>query len=143
MDDPSFYGFPVYGEAGPKVAQDCGGQPTTPATRTFEPDEAISRRVRAFLAEHLPGALGPEILTRTCLYTLTPERDFVVDRLPDAPGIVVGLGAAHGFKYASVLGRILVELALDGRSPSDGELGAFRIDRPLLLEADPPLMPLV
>jgi sarcosine oxidase len=143
MDDPSFYGFPVYGEAGPKVAQDCGGQPTTPASRTFEPDAAISARVRAFLAERLPGALGPEILTRTCLYTLTPERDFVVDRLPDAPGVVVGLGAAHGFKYASVLGRILVELALDGRSPSDGEIGAFRIDRPLLLEAAPPLTPLV
>ena len=55
MDDPSFYGFPVYGEAGPKVAQDCGGLPTTPATRTFEPDEAIRARVLAFLAEHLPG----------------------------------------------------------------------------------------
>ena len=61
----------------------------------------------------------------------------MVDRLPDAPGVVVGLGAAHGFKYASVLGRILVELALDGSSPSEGELGAFRIDRPILLEADP------
>jgi sarcosine oxidase len=143
MDDPSFYGFPVYGEAGPKVAQDCGGQPTTPAGRTFEPDEAARTRVRGFLAEHLPGALGPEILTKTCLYTLTPERDFVIDRLPDAPGIVVGLGAAHGFKFASVIGRILVELAVDGHSPSDGELQAFRIDRPFLLAADPPLRPLV
>jgi sarcosine oxidase len=143
MDDPSFYGFPVYGEAGPKVAQDCGGQPTTPATRTFEPDPAVSGRVRAFLGERLPGALGPEILTRTCLYTLTPERDFVIDRLPDAPGVAVGLGAAHGFKFASVIGRILVESVLDGRSPSDPELGAFRIDRPALLAADPPLRPLV
>jgi sarcosine oxidase len=143
MDDPSFYGFPVYGEAGPKVAQDCGGQPTTPATRTFEPDEAIQARVRAFLEARLPGAVGPAIYTKTCLYTLTPERDFVVDRLPDAPGVVVGLGAAHGFKFASVIGRILVELALDGRSPSDGELGAFRMDRPTLLAANPSVIPLV
>ncbi len=52
--------------------------------------------------------------------------------------MVVGLGAGHGFKFASVLGRILVELALDGASPSDGELGAFRIDRPILLQDDPP-----
>jgi sarcosine oxidase len=74
---------------------------------------------------------------------MTPERDFVVDRLPDSPGVVVGLGAAHGFKFASVMGRILVELALDGRSPSAGELGEFRIDRPSLLAADPPLRPLV
>jgi sarcosine oxidase len=143
MDDPSFYGFPVYGEAGPKVAQDCGGRPTTPATRTFEPDRAIGERVRTFLAERLPGLLGPELLTRTCLYTLTPERDFVLDRLPDAPGVLVGLGAAHGFKFASVIGRILVELALDGRSASETELGRFRIDRPALLDMDAPLRPLV
>ncbi len=137
MDEPSFYGFPTYGEAGPKAAQDVGGQPVDPDTRTFDRDEAAFERVRDFLVEHLPEAVGPPILTRTCLYTLTPDRDFVVDRLPDAPGVVVGLGAAHGFKYASVLGRILAELALDGSSPSDGELGAFRIDRPILLEADP------
>jgi sarcosine oxidase len=137
MDEPSFYGFPTYGEAGPKTAQDCGGQPTTPETRTFERDDAAFQRVHDFMAEHLPGALGPPILTRTCLYTLTPDRDFVVDRLPEAPGVLVGLGAAHGFKYASVLGRVLVELAIDGSSPSDGELAAFGIDRPILLESAP------
>jgi sarcosine oxidase len=143
MDDPSFYGFPVYGEAGPKVAQDCGGVPVDPDRRTFEPDPTIDARVRSFLADRLPGVLGPEIRTKTCLYTLTPDRDFVIDRLPDAPGVVVALGAAHGFKFASVLGRIVVELAVDGASPSDGDLDAFRIDRPILLEADPPLTPLV
>jgi sarcosine oxidase len=138
MDDPSFYGFPTYGEAGPKIAQDCGGQVTTPETRTFDRDEATYVRVRGFLERHLPSAVGPDILTKTCLYTLTPDRDFVVDRLPDAPGVVVGLGAAHAFKFASVLGRILVELAIDGSSPSDGELGAFRIDRPILRATAPP-----
>ena len=138
MDEPSFYGIPTYGEAGPKAAQDAGGQPTTPETRTFERDEAMYGRVRRFVEAHLPGAAGPELLTKTCLYTLTPDRDFVVDRVPEAPGVVVGLGAGHGFKFASVLGRVLVELAIDGASPSDGELGAFRIDRPILLESDPP-----
>jgi sarcosine oxidase len=137
MDEPCFYGFPTYGEAGPKAAQDVGGQPVDPDTRTFDRDEAAFARLRDFLVEHLPDAVGPPILTRTCLYTLTPDRDFVVDRLPDAPDVVVGLGAAHGFKYASVLGRILVELAVDGWSPSEGELGAFRIDRPILLEEAP------
>jgi sarcosine oxidase len=138
MDEPSFYGIPTHGEAGPKVAQDAGGQPTTPATRTFERDDAMYGRVRRFVETYLPDAAGPELLTKTCLYTLTPDRDFVVDRVPDAPGVVVGLGAGHGFKFASVLGRVLVELALDGESPSDAELGAFRIDRPILLERDPP-----
>jgi monomeric sarcosine oxidase len=138
MDEPSFYGFPTYGEAGPKAAQDCGGSPVDPETRTFDRDEAAYGRLVSFLRNHLPGAVGPPILTRTCLYTLTPDRDFVIDRLPDAPGVLVALGTGHGFKFASVIGRILVELALDGTSPSDGELAAFRIDRPILLEADPP-----
>ena len=137
MDDPSFYGFPTYGEAGPKIAQDCGGEPTDPDARTFERDEAAYTRTRAFLETHLPSAVGPDIYTKTCLYTLTPDRDFVVDRLPGAPGVTVLLGAAHGFKFASVLGRIAAELSLDGETPSAGELGAFRIDRPILLEAEP------
>jgi sarcosine oxidase len=132
QDEPCFYGFPTYGEAGPKAAQDVGGEPTTPETRTFDRDEAAFERVEAFLARHLPGALGPPIATKTCLYTLTPDRDFVVDLIPDAPGVAVALGAAHGFKYASVLGRILAELVLDGTTPSEADIGAFRIDRALL-----------
>ena len=138
MDVPSFYGFPTYGEAGPKAAEDCGGLPVDPDTRTFERDEAAFQRVMSFMAAHLPDALGPPIYTKTCLYTLTPDRDFVLDRLPDHPGVVVALGAGHGFKYASVFGRVAAELSVDGTSPSAGELEAFRIDRPILLEKDPP-----
>jgi sarcosine oxidase len=137
MDDPSFYGFPTYGEAGPKAAEDVGGDEVTPATRTFERNEVGFRRLTDFLERHLPEHIGPEISTKTCLYTLTPDRDFVVDRLPDVPGVKVVLGAAHGFKFASVLGRILAELVIDGSTPSAGEIGRFAIDRPILLEANP------
>jgi sarcosine oxidase len=137
MDDPSFYGFPTYGEAGPKAAEDVGGDEVTPATRTFDRNEDGFRRLTGFLGRHLPGHLGPEIYTKTCLYTLTPDRDFVVDRLPDAPGVVVVLGAAHAFKFASVLGQIVSELVVDGSTPSAGEIERFAIDRPILLEKDP------
>ena len=137
MDDPCFYGFPTYGEAGPKAAQDVRRPRDDPAERTFDPDPDAHARLLAFMERHLPGAVGPPIYTKTCLYTLTPDRDFVVDRLPDHPNVLVGLGAAHGFKYASVIGRILVELALNGSTPSAAEIAAFRIDRPILLEADP------
>jgi sarcosine oxidase len=138
MDDPSFYGFPTYGEAGPKVAQDCGGQPVDPDRRTFEPDPAAFDRVRAFVERRLPGAAGPPIFTKTCLYTLTPERDFVVDRLPELPGVVVLLGAGHGFKFASLLGQIAAGLLTEERTEAAADLEAFRIDRPLLLDPDPP-----
>jgi sarcosine oxidase len=77
------------------------------------------------------------LYTKTCLYTLTPDRDFVVDRVPGHPDVVVLLGAAHGFKYASVLGRIAAELIADGVTPSAPELEAFRIDRDILLATQP------
>jgi sarcosine oxidase len=137
MDEPCFYGFPTYGEDGPKGAQDVGGEETTPASRTFDRDEAAHDRLVAFMAAHLPGALGPAIYTKTCLYTLTPDRDFVLDRVPDAPNVLVALGAAHGYKFASVLGRILAELAVDGATLSSGEIERFAIDRPILLEESP------
>ncbi len=114
------------------------GQPVDPDARTFERDDDAFARLETFLAANLPGALGPPIYTKTCLYTLTPDRDFVVDRLPEVPGVVVGLGAGHGFKFASVLGRILAELSSSGTTPSESELARFKIDRPILQEADPP-----
>jgi sarcosine oxidase len=137
MDEPAFYGFPTYGEPGPKAAQDVGGEEIDLDSRSFEVNRVAHARLVAFLERHLPGAVGPDIVTKTCIYTLTPERDFVVDRLPDHQGVVLALGAGHGFKFASVLGRILVELALDGSTPSAAEIEAFRIDRPLLLEEHP------
>jgi sarcosine oxidase len=137
MDEPCFYGFPTYGEPGPKGAQDVGGMETTAAERTFDRDEAAHERLVAFMAARLPGALGPPIYTKTCLYTLTPDRDFVVDRVPDAPRVLVALGAAHGYKFASVLGRALAEMAVDGTTPSEREIERFAIDRPILLEESP------
>ncbi|HEY7937785.1 MAG TPA: N-methyl-L-tryptophan oxidase [Candidatus Limnocylindrales bacterium] len=138
MDEPCFYGFPTYGEAGPKAAEDVGGRPTTARGRSFEPDRVAGARLDGFMAEHLPGSVGPEIYTKTCLYTMTPDRDFVIDRLPDHPSVLVALGAAHAFKFSSLIGRILAELIVDGVTPSAAEIERFRIDRPILLEADPP-----
>jgi sarcosine oxidase len=136
MDDPCFYGFPVFGEAGPKAGQDAGGQETSAEGRTFEPDrEALDRTVR-FLEKHLPGVVGPIIYTKTCLYTLTPDRDFVLDVLPEHPEIAVAIGGGHGFKFASLVGRILADLSIDGHSARD--LSPFRIARPILQMKDPP-----
>ena len=137
MDEPSFYGFPTYGLPGPKVAEDVGGEEITLATRTFDVNAASHARVLAFLEDHLPGMVGPDLLTKTCIYTLTPDRDFVLDRLPDHPGVSLALGCGHGFKFASVVGRILAELAIDGATPSAGEIEGFRVDRPILLEERP------
>ncbi len=137
MDEPSFYGFPTHGHPGPKIGQDVGGREVTPATRTFDTDRAALARTMAFLEERLPGMAVEPFLTRSCLYTMTPDRDFIVDAVPGHPDILVCLGSAHAYKFASVLGRIMAELAVDGATPSAPELEAFRIDRPVLREEHP------
>jgi sarcosine oxidase len=136
MDDPCFYGFPVFGESGPKVGQDAGGQEVTADGRTFEPDQAALGRVLRFLERYMPSALGPIIYTKTCLYTLTPDRDFVIDQVPGRPNALVAIGGGHGFKFASLVGKILADLAIDGTS--ERNLAPFRIDRPILQLENPP-----
>jgi len=136
-DNPNFYGIPVYGEeAGVKVAQDVGGREVTPATRTFESDPDIEARVDLFMRRHLPTARGPVVSTKTCMYTMPPDRDFVIDTLPDYPQVSLALGAAHGFKFASIIGRILSELALDGATAYN--IAPFAVDRPILTMENPP-----
>lgn len=136
MDDPCYYGFPVFGEQATKIAQDAGGRPVTAETRSFEPNAENSAGVVRWAEQHLPRALGPVLYTKTCLYTLTPDRDFVIDSLPGHPDVCIAIGAGHAFKFASVIGRILSELSLDGATPSD--LSAFSIERPILKMKDPP-----
>ena len=68
-----------------------------------------------------------------CQYTLTPDRDFVIAPVPGHESVVVGLGAAHGFKFAPTFGRLLADLAVDG---GDGHRpdATFRLDRPALTD---------
>ncbi|MCU1427088.1 MAG: sarcosine oxidase, partial [Actinomycetia bacterium] len=114
-----------------KVAQDCGGFEVDADTRTFDPDPAMLDRLTEFAGRlFVPDALGVPNRTKTCLYTLTPDRDFVLDRLPGAPHVSVALGAAHGFKFAAWFGRVLADLALD--DGTDVPIEPFAIDRAAL-----------
>jgi sarcosine oxidase len=128
----NFYGFPVYGEVATKLGQHMGGleKPVTADTRTFEPDPVRIGRYRDFLSRRIPGFLGPELYTKTCLYTIPPDQNFVIDTLPEHLQISVAVGAGHAYKFAGLIGRILAELALDGTSSFP--IGAFRMDRPAI-----------
>jgi len=136
MDEPSFYGFPTYAGNLVKAGQDVGGRVTTGDTRGFEPDPANLAQLAAFMRRTFPGSAGEVDHSVTCLYTLTPDRDFVMSPLPDHPEVVVGLGAGHGFKFTPTFGRILTDLAVDGATTSD--VSAFGIDRPAMTDPDYP-----
>jgi sarcosine oxidase len=139
MDDPAYYGFPVFGiEGAVKVTQDAGGKPVDADTRGFEEDAEITSRVVAFLQKYLPGALGPLRLVKTCLYTLPPDRDFVIDTLPGHPNVSLAIGAGHAFKFACVIGRILSDFARTGRTHDVSDLSSFTITRPILQMVNPP-----
>ncbi len=142
MDDPSFYGFPTYGEPTVKAAQDCGGPEVSGDERSFDPDPQRVALLAEFMAGTFPGS-GPVDRSKTCLYTLTPDRDFVLGALPDHPGVLVGLGAAHGFKFAPLFGRLLADLAVTGSAGTPVDLTPFRVDRPALTEAGHPVSWLV
>src|SRR5229473_3370415 len=88
-------------------------------------DEALSRPA---LAECLPAANGRQLQAKICLYTMTPDGDFLLDRLPGAPQIVVASPCSgHGFKFAPVIGEILADLATGGTTSHD--ISRFRLAR--------------
>lgn len=132
-----FYGFPVYGEMATKAAKELCGPSIDLDEWDWEPDAERVRRVAEFVEQILPGYSGPELYTRSCLYDMPPDRDFVVDRLPGHPGIAVCIGAGHAAKFAGLLGRILAELTVAGTTGYP--IADFRADRPAL--ADPSYVP--
>jgi sarcosine oxidase len=124
-----FYGLPMLGPEGVKVARHYGDREVpSPAGVDWTVSAADVASVRAFLRAHLPTADGQASRGQVCLYTLTPDRHFVVDRHPLYPQVVVAAGfSGHGFKFASAVGEVLADLVEDGRTRHD--IGMFRAGR--------------
>lgn len=129
-EDTSFYGFPVYGEAGVKLGRDMSGRFVTQETRRFEPDPEQTAEAAGFLARYLPDALGPELVSKTCVYDLTQDRNFILDTIGGNPRIALFVGAGHAAKFAGLIGHILADLAIDGGTAYPIE--SFSIDRPAI-----------
>jgi glycine/D-amino acid oxidase-like deaminating enzyme len=100
----------------------------TPEAVDYTPSQAWTERIRDFAREYIPGAAGALISTRRCLYTLTPDKDFIIDHHPSYPQIVIGAGfSGHGFKFTTLLGKMLADIALHGSTLHDTSL--FKISR--------------
>jgi sarcosine oxidase len=73
--------------------------------------------VRDFLEQYLPLANGPRLDARVCMYTNTPDFNFVLDFHPaDQRVVIASPCSGHGFKFSSVIGQVCAELALEGRT---------------------------
>jgi sarcosine oxidase len=123
-----FYGFPA-DAIGVKVAKhhhfDEAIDPDTCDRTVSAADEAV---IRIALKAHLPDANGRLAAARTCIYTMTPDGDFILDRLPGCPRIIVASPCSgHGFKFAPVIGDILADLATMGHTEHD--ISRFSLER--------------
>jgi sarcosine oxidase len=133
-----YYGFPVYGEVAVKLGRDLGKRTIRPEQRTTEPDPEETTRLLEFLTRHLPEAVGPEVLSKVCLYDMPPDKEFIVDLLPGDPRITVAIGGSgHAGKFAALLGEVVADLATTGTSRHPVDI--FRADRPALTEPEFPL----
>ena len=129
VEEGHFYGFPTYGIPGFKIGKYNHREETgAPSELDREPDREDERLLRAFTERYVPKAAGPTMRLSTCLFTNTPDEDFLLDVHPEYENVVVGAGfSGHGFKFASVVGEILADLAVDGETPH--AIDPFRIAR--------------
>jgi sarcosine oxidase len=131
MDAPEghFYGFPVFGVPGFKIGKYHHLREQGPAdTLDRETHPEDERVLREAVARYFPDANGPTMARTTCLFTNSPDEHFVIDHSPDESSVVIAAGfSGHGYKFCSVVGEALADLALDGGSRHD--LSLFRLAR--------------
>ncbi|MGH8595053.1 MAG: FAD-dependent oxidoreductase, partial [Gammaproteobacteria bacterium] len=122
-DDRLFYGFPGIDEAGVKIAEHTGGVPiATPEDRDETPASNEALDLEAFLAATLPALAGRPGHFQRCLYEMSADGHFLVDRHPDSDRVIFAAGlSGHGFKFAPVLGEALASMALDDCTPAGFE----------------------
>ena len=129
VDEGRFYGFPIHGVPGFKVGKYHHFQeqddPERLDRRSHDADELM---LREFTDLYFPDASGPTMSLKSCMFTNTPDGHFIIDSHPDCPQVSFAAGfSGHGYKFASVIGEILGDLAIFGRTRHD--ISLFRHDR--------------
>jgi sarcosine oxidase len=130
VEEGTFYGFPIYSIPGFKCArwhhlEQVIDDPARMDRDCHPEDEAV---LRAFVRRYFPNGDGPTLSMHTCLFTNTPDTHFVIDAHPDDPNVFIAGGfSGHGFKFCSVVGEILADLAQDGSTRHD--ISLFRAAR--------------
>ena len=129
FEEGKYYTTPVFGVPGFKIGKFHHlGEKTTADGLDREcrdEDEAVLRQA---VVRYFPDANGPVMSMRACMFTNSPDEHFIIDALPGAPNVHVAAGfSGHGFKFSSVVGEIMADLATRGETPHD--ISLFRVDR--------------
>ena len=111
-----YYGFPVFGIPGFKFGRyHHFEEAVNPEQFDREPNDEDERILREFGERYFPAGAGPTMTMRSCMFTNTPDRHFIIDLHPQYPQVsFTSPCSGHGFKFASVVGEILADLAIDG-----------------------------
>lgn len=120
VDGKTFYGFPTFGEPTIKAARDLSNNHMDPEERSYVHSPELLKELTNFMDDFISKDQKLEPLrTLTCQYAVTPNRQFILSALESYPDILVALGAGHGFKFGPVVGRVMAELAINGRTTED------------------------
>lgn len=129
VPEGSFYGFPEHDVPGFKFGKyHHFGEPIDPSDpdRSVRPDDEAA--LRAFASRYFPDGAGPTVMLKACIFTNSPDEHFLLGTLPDSPQVSLFAGeSGHGYKFASVIGEVLADLAIDGATRH--EIGLFAVDR--------------
>jgi sarcosine oxidase len=129
VEEGRYYGLPVYGVPGFKVGRYHHlGEQGDPDRIDRAPHPADEELLRAFAGRYFPDGAGPTMALKVCLFTNTPDEHFIVDHHPRHPEVVVASPCSgHGFKFCSVIGEIVADLAERGETAHD--IALFRLGR--------------
>lgn len=123
------YGFPIFGIPGFKFGRyHHRHEVVDPETMNREADRVDEDLLRDLASRYFPDGVGPVMTMKTCIFTNTPDEHFILDTLPGDERVVVASPCSgHGFKFASVMGEIIADLATTGTTAHHIDL--FRLDR--------------
>jgi sarcosine oxidase len=111
-----FYGFPMAAE-GVKIARHAPGPVIDPDSDGREVRAGDEEDIRPFVRRFMPVADGPLGMLRVCVYENSPDSHFIIDKHPRHANVIVAAGfSGHGFKFASVVGEVLADLAMRGET---------------------------
>jgi len=123
VEEGRYYGLPAFLIPGFKFGKyHHRGEQVDPDAANRAPQPEDEELLRAFARRYFPHGAGPTMMLKACLFTNSPDRHFILDRHPDHPEVAIAAGfSGHGYKFCSVIGEVMADLARDGETRHDIE----------------------